>query len=116
MLEPWLYLTPSIALIALVMLVPLAIGITYSFQSIILLRPMDSGWVGFENYAALVDDSKFWKSLRNTLWWTFGSVFFQFFLGLGLALAREICDHLGGKLEIENLPEQNGLQVKITLH
>ena len=40
-LEPWLYLTPSIALICLVMLVPLAIGITYSFQSIILLKPME---------------------------------------------------------------------------
>nr|WP_245398795.1 sugar ABC transporter permease [Oceaniglobus trochenteri] len=85
-MEPWLYLSPAIILIGLVMLVPLAIGISYSFQSIELLRPMNTGWVGFENYGDLVEDRKFWKSLRNTLWWTFGSVGFQFALGLGLAL------------------------------
>lgn len=85
-LEPWLYLTPSIVLIGLVMLVPLAIGITYSFQSIALLKPIDTGWVGLDNYETLLDDRKFWKALGNTFWWTFGSVGLQFFLGLGLAL------------------------------
>lgn len=84
--EPYLYLSPAIILIALVMMLPLIIGISYSFQSIMLLRPSQAEWVGLSNYAALWGDTKFWIAFENTLVWTFGSLFFQFFLGLGLAL------------------------------
>lgn len=84
--EPWVYLSPTLILIALVMLVPLVIGISYSFQAISLMNPFDSGWIGLENFRALQDDAKFWKSLKNTAYWTIASVFLQFFLGLGLAL------------------------------
>lgn len=86
MAEPWLYLSPAIILIVLVMLVPLVIGISYAFQSISLLNPFETGWIGLDNFKSLYADKKFWKSLVNTFWWTLGSVFFQFFLGLGLAL------------------------------
>ncbi|MEY8099525.1 carbohydrate ABC transporter permease [Falsihalocynthiibacter sp. S25ZX9] len=67
-------------------MIPLIIGISYSFQSINLLKPFDSGWVGFENYQALWSDAKFWLALKNTFWWTFYSISFQFMLGLGLAM------------------------------
>lgn len=86
LVEPYLYVGPAVAMIALVMLVPLAIGISYSFQSITLLKPLSTGWIGFDNYAALWRDAKFWLALENTLWWTLGSLTFQFGLGLGLAL------------------------------
>ena len=86
MVEPYLYLSPAIILIALVMLVPLAIGISYAFQAVNLLRPFQTGWVGLENFQALWNDRKFWLALTNTFWWTLGSITFQFFLGLGLAL------------------------------
>jgi multiple sugar transport system permease protein len=84
--EPWLYLSPAVILIVLVMLLPLVIGVSYAFQSISLLNPFETGWIGLENFKSLYSDAKFWKSLVNTFWWTLGSVFFQFFLGLGLAL------------------------------
>ncbi|MDN3720617.1 sugar ABC transporter permease [Roseibium salinum] len=86
MVEPYLYLSPAILLIALVMLVPLVIGISYAFQAVNLLRPFDTGWVGLANFRALWADNKFWLALTNTFWWTLGSIVFQFFLGLGLAL------------------------------
>ena len=86
LVEPWFYLSPAVVLIGAVMLVPLVVGISYSFQAINLLRPFQSGWVGLENYAALWGDRKFWIALENTFFWTFWSIFFQFFLGLGLAL------------------------------
>ncbi len=86
MVEPYLYLSPAVIVIALVMLVPLVIGISYAFQAVNLLRPLDTGWVGFENFQALWSDRKFWLALKNTFWWTLGSITFQFFLGLGLAL------------------------------
>ena len=86
LVEPYLYLSPALLLICLVMLVPLAIGITYSFQSLNLLRPFSAGFVGFDNYLQLAGDRRFWTALSNTFWWTFGSVTFQFLLGLGLAI------------------------------
>ena len=86
MVEPFLYIGPALILIALVILIPLVLGVSYSFQSITLLRPEAAAWAGLDNYAALWSDRKFWISLENTLVWTFGSLFFQFFLGLGLAL------------------------------
>lgn len=86
MVEPFLYLSPAILLIGAVMMVPLIIGISYSFQAIELLNPFKRGWVGLENYQALWDDRKFWIALKNTFWWTFASITFQFLLGLGLAM------------------------------
>ena len=86
LIEPWLYLTPALVLIGLVMLIPLVVGVSYSFQAIMLLKPGQAEWVGFDNYLALWSEKKFWISLDNTLVWTFGSLFFQFTLGLGLAL------------------------------
>ncbi len=86
LIEPYLYLTPALVLIALVMLIPLVVGVSYSFQSIMLLKPGQAEWVALDNYLALWSDTKFWISLENTLVWTFGSLFFQFTLGLGLAL------------------------------
>jgi len=86
LLEPYLYLSPAIILITLVMLVPLVVGISYAFQSISLLNPFQTGWVGLANFEKLFSDRLFWKALTNTAWWTIGSLVFQFFLGLGLAL------------------------------
>lgn len=86
LVEPYLYLSPALLLICFVMLVPLAIGISYSFQSINLLNPFETGFAGLENYRELADDKRFWKAMTNTFWWTFASVTFQFLLGLGLAL------------------------------
>ncbi len=86
MVEPFLYLSPGIFLIGTVMMIPLIIGISYSFQSIELLNPFNTGWVGFENYQKLWSDRKFWLALENTFWWTFWSISFQFLLGLGLAM------------------------------
>ena len=58
LVEPYLYLSPALLLICLVMLVPLAIGITYSFQSLNLLRPFSAGFVGFDNYLQLAGDRR----------------------------------------------------------
>jgi multiple sugar transport system permease protein len=86
-LEPYLYLSPALILLALVMFVPLVIGISYAFRSIQLFDPFNTGWVGTAHFEALIYDPNFWQALRNTLWWTGGSLLFQFLLGLGLALA-----------------------------
>jgi multiple sugar transport system permease protein len=82
-LEPWLYLSPALILLTLSLLVPLIVGLSYAFQD---FGPFKSSWVGFKNFETLVHDVNFWRALKNTVWWTVGSLVFQFFGGLGLAM------------------------------
>ena len=86
MLEPYFYLAPGMLLILLVTLVPLLIGISYSFQHMVVYDTFNTGFVGLENYRLILGDSLFWNALWNTLRWTVVSLVFQVSLGLGLAL------------------------------
>ena len=83
MLEPWLYLSPALVIISTVLIVPLIVGISYSLRKFSAFR---SEYVGLDQYRAMLGDEVLHGALVNTLWWTLGSLFFQFFLGLGLAL------------------------------
>ena len=84
--EPWLYTMPSLLLIALVMLVPLMIGLSYSVRDINLLNPFSGGYVGFDHFRDVWRDASFWNALNNTVVWTVVSVGLQFIFGLFLAL------------------------------
>ena len=85
--EPYFYLGPSLLLIALVMLVPLIIGVAYSFQHLVVYDPLGNGaFVGLANYRQILADPLFWNALGNTLKWTLSSLALQIALGLGLAL------------------------------
>ena len=84
--EPFFYVGPAVLVICVVMLVPLALGISYSVRDIQLLNPFSGGYVGAAHFEALAGDRVFYAALLNTLWWTFGSVILQFALGLCLAL------------------------------
>ena len=80
-LEPWVYLSPALVIIATVLIVPLIIGISYSFWKFSAFK---SQFAGLGQYRTLMADQVFHDALINTAWWTVGSLFFQFFLGLGL--------------------------------
>ena len=82
-LEPWAYLSPALVLLVTVLLVPLLVGIGYSTRKFTAFR---STYVGLDQYRAMFSDAVLHEALLNTVWWTAGSLFFQFFLGLGLAL------------------------------
>ena len=84
--EPYLYSAPALILLAAVMLVPLAIGLSYAFRDMELLNPMSGGYVGLAHFRDLLADPNFWNALKNTVWWTVASVALQFLLGLALAL------------------------------
>lgn len=84
--EPWLYLAPTLLFICLLVLVPLITGITYAFYDFDLISGTKE-FVGFDQFARILsEDALFTKSLLNTLFWTSASLFFQFTLGLLLAL------------------------------
>ena len=84
--EPWLYSSPALILIIAVMLVPLALGISYAFRDVRLLNPFSGGFVGLQHFEELAADKNFARALKNTLLWAGASVFFQFTFGLILAL------------------------------
>lgn len=84
--EPYLYSAPALILIVTIMLVPLALGMSYAFRDIQLLNPFSGGFIGLDHFRALGQDEDFFRALRNTLWWTGASVFLQFVFGLILAL------------------------------
>ncbi|HTN98897.1 MAG TPA: sugar ABC transporter permease, partial [Nordella sp.] len=71
-LEPWLYLSPALVLIFTILIVPLIIGISYSFRKFSAFR---SEYVGLDQYRALFSDPVLHGALINTLWWTLASLF-----------------------------------------
>lgn len=84
--EPWLYLMPTLLFIFLLVLVPLVTGISYAFYDFDLISGTKE-FVGFDQFRRiLLEDALFMQSLVNTLFWTSASLFFQFTLGLTLAL------------------------------
>ncbi|ASY70061.1 carbohydrate ABC transporter permease [Sinorhizobium fredii] len=83
---PYLYSAPALILIVTVMLVPLVLGVSYAFRDIQLLNPFSGAFIGLDHFRALSQDQAFFRSLRNTLWWTGASVLLQFTFGLILAL------------------------------
>jgi multiple sugar transport system permease protein len=85
-LEPWFYAAPSVVLIVAIMLVPLAIGMSYAFRDVQLLKPFGGGFVGLDHFKDIWADANFWNALKNTVLWTVVSVLLQFVLGLILAL------------------------------
>jgi|TARA_R110002096_G_scaffold436096_2_gene667517 multiple sugar transport system permease protein len=84
--EPWLYLLPTLIFIFLLVLVPLVTGISYAFYDFDLISGTKE-FVGLDQFVRILsEDDIFTMSLVNTLFWTSTSLFFQFTLGLGLAL------------------------------
>lgn len=62
---PYLYISPFFILFAIVGLFPIAFTAVISFMEWDLIR--NSGeFVGFEQYAWILNDPKFWSALRNT--------------------------------------------------
>ena len=61
------FLWPSVIVLFIWMIVPLAMTLYYSVIRYNLLDPSVTGFVGFENYQFLLDDPALWTSLWNTL-------------------------------------------------
>mgnify|MGYP003644856109 CR=1 FL=1 len=82
---PYLYLSPSLLVVGLLMLLPMGMVITYSFQESAVLRP-DTSFAGFKHYQAIFGDEVFWASLWHTLYFTIASVIAHMTIGLAFAL------------------------------
>jgi trehalose/maltose transport system permease protein len=82
----WLLVAPLLAVLLLVALWPLARTIWFSFTDASLLDLGAAGFVGFDNFARLVADPDWWRSVANTLFFTLVSVSLEVCLGFAIAL------------------------------
>ena len=78
-------LTPSVVLLLVWMIVPLALTLWFSFQRYNLLYPDRSGFIAFTNYANFVASPAFWGAIVNTLILVLGVLLITVVLGLLIA-------------------------------
>ncbi|MEV0232959.1 sugar ABC transporter permease [Nonomuraea sp. NPDC050786] len=81
-----LCLLPGVVFVTVFTYYPVLRGAVIAFQRYNLFDITSTPFVGLENFRAVLGEDRFWTALRNTGTWVVVSLFFQFFLGFGLAL------------------------------
>ncbi len=84
---PWIMLTPALLILIGFMIWPAINAVYLSFTSTNLLNLSEQTLIGLDNFRAMLADPVFYTALVNSLWWTFGAVFFQLLFGMIGALA-----------------------------
>jgi len=82
-LRPYLYLTPAILLIGGIIYFPIVNTLFTSFTNQVGFKP--AFFVGLQNYHKLIFDPIFHKVILQTLYWTFGIIFFTMIISFYLA-------------------------------
>ncbi|MDQ1138056.1 multiple sugar transport system permease protein [Microbacterium sp. SORGH_AS 1204] len=83
--EAYVFLSPTLILLFILMIVPIVMVIGYSFQDNVILNKSPEV-VGLDNYVAILTDPGFWKATGNTLFFTLTSVAAHLVLGLSFAM------------------------------
>lgn len=84
----YLYVLPAIVVMLIVIAYPIYYTVDLSFYNTPpSLQLRDKNFVGFDNYALILNSDVFWRVTVNTFVWTIVSTVFAFVLGLGSALA-----------------------------
>lgn len=81
----YLFALPSVAILFLVALCPIAFAAWLSLRRVILVFHEDR-FVGLSNYRFLLEDSRFYSALGNTAYFTAVSLLIEVGLGLPIAL------------------------------
>jgi multiple sugar transport system permease protein len=84
-LVPYAYLSPTILLLAVLSLLPIAMVFSYSLLSNVIMEKNPT-FVGVANYVELLTDKVFQQAIFNTLYFTTMSVVFHLILGLTFAM------------------------------
>ncbi len=89
----WLYLllVPSILILIGVVIIPILFAFRMSLgnTNIVILGgkgTITSSWVGFQNYLSLFQNSLFWQSFRETLYYWLVSIIIELIAGIGMAV------------------------------
>jgi multiple sugar transport system permease protein len=80
-LVPYAYLSPTILVMTVLLVVPIAMVISYSLMDSVITSNR-SAFVGLENYVEILGSAKFWTAVKNTAIFTIVSVVAHLILGL----------------------------------
>ena len=80
----WL-IAPAMAIILFFALVPLFYAVDVSFRHADLTMGGLQGWVGLNNYRAMLHDAKFWETVKTTVVFTFFAIVVEMVLGVAVA-------------------------------
>lgn len=84
-LTPYGYLAPTVVLLVVLMFLPIAMVVGYSFQDNVITNP-NPVFVGLKNYVKVLTNPVFFTAVKNTLYFTGVSVVAHLLLGLGFAM------------------------------
>jgi multiple sugar transport system permease protein len=82
---PLAYLSPTILLLTILSLIPIAMVFTYSLMDNVVMN-RNPVFVGVANYAEILTNSVFQQAFSNTMYFTVMSVVFHLILGLSFAM------------------------------
>ena len=86
-LQPYLLIVPALAILAAFLLFPLIWNVYLALHDVSLTSILGNWkYVGLRNFVNLIQDSDFHKSLQVSLIFVGGSVAFQFFVGMVVAV------------------------------
>ena len=90
-----MFLSPTLILMIVLLVIPICLVIKYSFQdnAIVVKAPE---FVGVENYEKILGDEDFWNAAKNTVFFVVVSVAAHLVLGMGFALLLNT-DYFGGR-------------------
>jgi multiple sugar transport system permease protein len=98
----WAAMLPGVLTLALTGGYPLTYGAYLSFVKWRFLRSASiECYIGFENFRALLQDERYWGSMRRTALFLLGSVPAELLIGLGLALL--LANELRGKKMVRSV-------------
>jgi multiple sugar transport system permease protein len=83
-MTPYLWMLPSFILIVLVTIFPIIELFSYSMSKI-SLSGVKKGFIGFQNFSNVLNDTLFLLVMKNTLFWTVAVVGISTVLSLGIA-------------------------------
>lgn len=83
--EPYGFVAPTVVLLVVLMLVPIAMVIRYSLMDNVIMN-RDPVFAGLTNYVTVLTDPDFWVAVRNTTFFTVTSVVAHLVLGMAFAL------------------------------
>jgi multiple sugar transport system permease protein len=76
---------PAVLVLVLVLLYPAFVAFESSFYRIQTITRQET-FVGFANYAKLINEPEFWEAFRRSLVWTIGAISTQMVVGIAVAL------------------------------
>ena len=94
----WLLLLPTLLVVVAVALVPLVQTVYYSFTNARLASVQPTEFIGLKNYRFLIHDTAFRSSIWTTVKFSVITVFFEFVLGMIIALVVNSSFHGRGAM------------------